>query len=102
MTPEIRLTRAPDADPAFVQSALEGTGLLMHFYPRLFYQNDLEIYRPDLPAMIPVIGEIVRANVDGGKEAGRITSLGVAFRFDPADYDPTTLDLSMGARETGP
>jgi hypothetical protein len=80
--------------PEALRQRLTGTGLLMHFYPRLFFPTDVESYRPDLPASIPVIGEIVRAHVDEGKDEGRISTLGVAFKFDPVDYDPVTSEVA--------
>ncbi len=84
--------RVPD-DPTKLMSQLTGTGLLLSFYPRLFFQKDLAIYRPNIPPVIPVIGEIVRGGIDSGKDAGRLANYGVAFRFDPADYDPMTYDV---------
>jgi hypothetical protein len=82
----------PD-DPNQLLSQLEGTGLLLNFYPRMFFQKDLVIYRPDVPPVIPVIGEIVRGGIDTGKDAGRLANYGVTFRFDPADYDPMNYEV---------
>jgi hypothetical protein len=82
----------PD-DPHQLRDQLEGTGLLLNFYPRLFFQKDLTIYKPNLPPVIPVIGEIVRGGIDLGKESGRLATYGVTFRFDPVDYDPMTYEV---------
>ena len=82
----------PD-DPEALIDELKGTGFLLSFYPRLFFQKDLEIYKPSVPPVIPVIGEIVRGGIDVGKDAGRLANLGVAFRFDPVDYDAMTYDV---------
>ena len=80
-------------DPEHLVSLLEGTGLLLNFYPRLFFQQDLAIYKPDVPPVIPVIGEIVDGSIDTGKDLGRVANLGVAFRFDPADYDSMNYEV---------
>ena len=62
-------------------------------YPRLFFRKDLAIYKPNLPPVIPVIGEIVRGGIDSGKDSGRLANFGVTFRFDPAEYDPMTYEV---------
>jgi hypothetical protein len=80
-----------DADQQLDQ--LVGTGLLLNFYPRLYFQKDLVIYKPNVPPVIPVIGEIVRGGVDSGKDTGRVANYGVAFRFDPAGYDPMNYEI---------
>ena len=72
---------------------LVGMGLLLNFYPRLYFQKDLVIYKPNVPPVIPVIGEIVSGGIDSGKDAGRVANFGVAFRFDPADYDPMNYEI---------
>ena len=41
-----------------------------------------------------MIGEIVRGQVDTGKDRGRLAGLGIAFRYDPADYDPSHYAVS--------
>ncbi len=82
----------PD-DPSALLERLEGTGLLLSFYPRTHFQNELAIYKPNVPPVIPVIGEIVRGGIDLGKDTGRLANIGVAFRFDPADYDPMTYEV---------
>ncbi len=83
----------PQSSEAILER-LEGTGLLLHFYPRLNFPNDLEVYRPQVPAAFSVLGKIVRGRVDTGKDAGRITELGVAFGYDPADYNAETLEVT--------
>jgi hypothetical protein len=69
-------------NPHQLSSKLEGSGLLLNFYPRLFFRKDLAIYKPNLPPVIPVIGEIVRGGIDSGKDSGRLANFGVTFRFD--------------------
>ena len=44
--------------------------------------------------MIPLIGEIVRGQIDSGKDQGRVANLGIAFRYDPADYDWAVYSVS--------
>lgn len=82
----------PD-DPNQLLRQLQGTGLLLNFYPRMYFQKDLMIYRPDLPPVIPVIAEVVRGGIDVGKDFGRIANIGVTFKFDPADYDPMNQEI---------
>ena len=82
----------PD-DPNQLLTQLTGTGLLLNFYPRLYFQKDLVIYKPNVPPVIPVIGEIVRGGIDTGKDSGRLANFGVTFRFDPADYDPMNYEV---------
>jgi len=84
-----------------------GKGLLLHFHPRLYYPKDLEIYRPQVPAAFSVLAEVVRGSIDTGKEAGRLATLGLSFRCDPADYDPETLEVTAwesirGLRDNAP
>lgn len=82
----------PD-EPGQLVDHLTGTGLLLNFYPRMFFQKDLSVYRPNVPPVIPVVAEIVRGGIDTGKDDGRVANFGVAFRFDPADYDPTNYEV---------
>lgn len=81
-------------DPVALSDQLVGQRLLISFYPRLHYPGDLSIYQPQVPAIIPVIGEIVRGQVDTGKDQGRLAGLGITFRYDPADYDPALYVVS--------
>lgn len=82
----------PD-DPDQLLHQIKGTGLLLNFYPKLYFQKDLVIYKPEVPPVIPVIGEIVRGSIDSGKDDGRVANFGVTFRFDPADYDPMNYEV---------
>lgn len=78
-------------DPDALFDALMGMGLLLHFYPRLYFPGDVAIYQPRIPAAFSLLGEIVRGCFDKVKNKERLMGLGVAFRHDPADYDPQTL-----------
>ncbi|MFT5365525.1 MAG: hypothetical protein ACI8V2_000465 [Candidatus Latescibacterota bacterium] len=83
----------PD-DPDELLAAMMGKGVLMHFYPRLYYPGDVEMYKPNLPAAFSILGEVARGRIDTSKDKGRLASLGVYFRHDPVDFDPTTLDVT--------
>jgi hypothetical protein len=83
----------PD-DPAELLSMLKGKGLLLHFYPRMYFPGDVEVYRPRVPATFSLLGEIVRGQVDARKHPGRLAGLGVVFSHDPVDFDPKTLAVT--------
>ncbi len=82
------------SDPRILCEQLVGQSLLFTFYPRLHYPGDLSAYQPLVPPVIPLIGEVVRGQIDPGKDKGRVANLGVAFRYDPADYDPSLYVVS--------
>ena len=81
-------------DPEDLKARLLNTSVLLHFYPRLYFPNDVEAYRPQIPASFSILGDIVRGYVDTGKDEGRIVNLGVVFRHDPVDFDPQTFDVT--------
>ena len=81
-------------DPSTLCEQMVGKKLLMTFYPRLHYPGDLATYQPQVPPVIPLIGEIVRGQIDSGKDQGRVANLGIAFRYDPADYDSAVYSVS--------
>ncbi|MDP6776222.1 MAG: hypothetical protein QGI83_05615, partial [Candidatus Latescibacteria bacterium] len=85
---------AVPADPETALADLVGAELMLHFHPRLHFPKDLEGYRPQVPAAFPVLGEIVRGSIETRNDTDRISQLGVVFRFDPADYDPETLEIN--------
>ena len=80
-------------NPEALLENLTGNGILLNFYPRMFFRKDVAAYQPEVPPVIPVIGEIVRGGIDHGKDEGRVAHLGVAFRYDPVDYDTMTYDV---------
>ena len=94
-------TEAIPGNADAILERLTGTGLLLHFHPRLYYPKDLETFRPRVPAAFSILGEILHGRVDTGKEAGRILDLGVSFRYDPADYDEQTLDVTAWEAHRG-
>ncbi|MDP6041645.1 MAG: hypothetical protein QGG64_24065, partial [Candidatus Latescibacteria bacterium] len=81
-------------DPEALLDALEGKGALLHFYPRLYFPGEVEVYQPKVPAAFSLLGQIARGYVDSGKDKGRIASLGVNFTHDPVDYNPQSLDVA--------
>jgi hypothetical protein len=82
----------PD-DPEELLDALTGKGMVMHFYPKLYFPKDVEPYQPKIPAAFSLLGDIVRGF--GEKtNTGRLSSLGVTFRHDPVDFDPQTLAVT--------
>lgn len=83
----------PD-EPKELMAALKGKGLVMHFYPRMYFPGDAAIHKPNIPAAFSILGEVARGRVDTSKDAGRLASLGVYFRHDPVDYDSETLDVT--------
>ena len=80
------------SDPEDLLKTLVGTNLLLHFYPRLYYPNDVAAYRPQIPAAFSLLGEIARGRIDTGKDSGRIATLGIGFRHDPVDFDPQSYE----------
>lgn len=70
--------------------ALKSKVLLFHFYPRLRFSRDTEIYRPELPKRIAVLGKVVRGDIAWEEEretrVGTLKSLGLKFMYDPVEY----------------
>ena len=70
--------------------SLKSKVMLFHFYPRLRFSRDTEIYRPELPKRIAVLGNVVRGDIEWEDErerkGGRLKSLGVKFMYDPVEY----------------
>ncbi|MDA0712276.1 MAG: hypothetical protein O3B73_18920, partial [bacterium] len=65
----------PD-DPEELLTALIGKGVLMHFYPRLYFPGDAEAHKPNLPAAFSILGDVARGRIDSSKDLGRLASLG--------------------------
>ena len=69
---------------------LHHTVLLFHFYPRLRFSKDTDVYRPSLPKKIAVLGRIVRSEAEWENEqerlGGRLKSFGVKFMYHPLEY----------------
>lgn len=67
---------------------LENTCYLMNFYPKLRFNRETEIYQPEVPMRIQILGKIVRVEVSKPKEDEHpeIVSFGMKFYYDPAEY----------------
>ena len=78
--------------------ALQNQVLLFTFYPRLRFTTETELYRPNLPKRISILGKIVRSEVEWENEEekrnGWQRAFGVKFMYDPAEYarDTYTFD----------
>lgn len=63
---------------------------LFNFYPRLRFSREVDIYRPDLPKRVSLLGRIVRGEIhyddEEEKTGGELRSFGVQSTYDPSDY----------------
>ena len=75
---------------------LQSRVLLMNFYPRMRFNRDTEVYRPELPKRISILGKIVRCELEWEDEeeelGGKIVRAGVKFMYDPAEYSRDTFE----------
>ncbi len=87
----------PD-DPIEILDTLTGTDILLNFHPRLSFANDLEAYRPSVPAAFSLIGTVVRGREHESKpgvaDPVHARELGIRFTHDPADHCPETLSVN--------
>ena len=67
---------------------LEGLCYLLNFYPKLRFNRETEIYEPDLPMRIQILGKIVRTEITKPREdePSEITGFGMKFYYDPIEY----------------
>lgn len=67
---------------------LENTCYLLNFYAKLRFNRETEIYQPDVPMRIQILGKIVRVEVKAPHEEHppEIIGFGVKFYYDPAEY----------------
>ena len=69
---------------------LENTGFLFTFYPKLRFNRDTQAYKPDLPLKFPILGKIVRCEVQKSEDEpegeGKLVAFGVRFMYDPVEY----------------
>lgn len=80
---------------------------MLNFYPKLRFNRETEIYEPDIPMKIQILCKIVRVDSSNGVlfengeikkenlmnkegEPPQITSYGVKFYYDPAEYSRDT------------
>jgi len=73
---------------------LENTCYVLNFYPKLRFNRETEIYQPDVPMRIQILGKIVRVEVSTPKEDGcpEIEGFGFKFYYDPAEYSRDTFE----------
>lgn len=64
--------------------------LRFNFYPKLRFNRETDVYRPELPKRISVLGKIVRCEIEWEDEeeqrGGKIGWAGMKFMYDPVEY----------------
>ncbi len=64
--------------------------LRLNFYPKLRFNRETDIYRPEMPQRISILGKIVRCEIEWEDEeeqwGGKIVWAGVKFMYDPTEY----------------
>lgn len=85
------------------QTALQDEAILLNFYPKLRFNRETELYRPDVPMKIQILGKIVWSEMTPARdgETPDIKAFGVKFMYDPAEYsrDMYTFDRWERIRE---
>lgn len=83
-------------------ATLQSRVLLFNLYPKLRFNRETEIYRPDLPKRISVLGKIVRCEMEWEDEeeelGGKIVRAGVQFMYDPVEYSRDTFEFDIWER----
>lgn len=81
---------------------LQSRVLLLNLYPKLRFNRDTEVYRPDLPKRISILGKIVRCEIewedDDDELGGKIVRAGLQFMYDPAEYSRDTYEFDQWER----
>ena len=68
---------------------LENTCFQLNFYPKLRFNRETEIYIPEVPMKIQILGKILRVELGAAtqeEESVQISSFGLKFYYDPAEY----------------
>lgn len=67
---------------------LENTCYMLNFYPKLRFNRETEMYIPEVPMKIQILGKIVRVELSTGPEGGNpeVKSFGLKFYYDPSEY----------------
>ena len=68
---------------------LQSTCYLLNFYPKLRFNRETEIYKPEIPMRIQTLAKIVRVEISNSQEEGEpdsIKGFGLKFYYDPAEY----------------
>ena len=85
------------------QAVLQDMAILLNFYPKLRFNRETEIYRPDVPLKIQILGKVARSEVSPVRadEAPEVQALGLKFMYDPTEYsrDAHTFDRWERIRE---
>lgn len=73
---------------------LENTCYMLNFYPKLRFNRETEIYTPQVPMKIQILGKIVRVEMtrSGEEDQSEITSFGLKFYYDPTEYSPDSYE----------
>lgn len=83
-------------------TTLQSRVLLLNFYPKLRFNRDTEVYRPELPKRISIIGKVVRCEIewddDEEKLGGKIMRAGVQFMYDPVEFSRDTYEFDQWER----
>jgi len=81
---------------------LQSRVLLMNLYPKLRFNRDTEIYRPELPKRISILGKIVRCEIEWEDEeeklGGKLVRAGIQFMYDPAEYSRDVYEFDQWER----
>ena len=67
---------------------LENTCYQLNFYAKLRFNRETEIYIPDVPMKIQILGKVVRVELAKGQEGEQpeISTFGLKFYYDPSEY----------------
>ena len=81
-------------------SALMDTAVLLNFYPKLRFNRETEIYRPEVPMNIPILAKIVRYEESPGGEGSppEIRAFGIKFMYDPTEFSRDTFNFDRWER----
>jgi len=72
--------------------ALESSCYLLNFYPKLRFNRETNVYEPELPMRIQILGKVVRTETSTPQEdePAEITGMGMKFYYDPSEYSRDT------------
>ena len=84
---------------------LQSRVLLLNFYPKLRFNRETEVYRPELPKRISILGKVVRCEIEWEEEeeekedlGGKIVRAGVQFMYDPVEYSRDSYEFDQWER----
>lgn len=77
---------------------LQSRVLRFNFYPKLRFNRETDVYRPELPKRVSVLGKIVRSEIEWEDEdeqlGGKMVWAGVKFMYDPVAYSRDEYDYA--------